>query len=87
MLKFRLPLQVFSRARRCAKLVTAKAKAKAKAKTKAKAVAVAIAVRRPALAKAMEGPEGGAQGCAPLFIGTGMSRMKKPCVCTARAGL
>ncbi|MGJ7903487.1 hypothetical protein [Lysobacter sp. 1R34A] len=44
-----------------------------------------LAVRRIALAKATEDPKGGAQGCAPFFIGTGMSRMKNPCVCTARA--
>ncbi|WP_235186337.1 hypothetical protein, partial [Lysobacter antibioticus] len=34
-------------------------------------VAAAVAVRSRALAKAMEDPEGGAQGCAPFFIGTG----------------
>ncbi|WP_187308480.1 hypothetical protein [Lysobacter antibioticus] len=50
------------------------------------AVAVAVAVRRLALAKAIEDPEGGPHGCGPFFIGTGMSRMKKPCVCIARAG-
>jgi hypothetical protein len=36
-----------------------------------------LAVRSLALAKAIEDPEGGVQGCAPFFIGTGMSRMKK----------
>ncbi|WP_223618833.1 hypothetical protein [Lysobacter sp. ESA13C] len=51
------------------------------------AVAVAVAVRSLALAKAIEDPKGGAQGRAPFFIGTGMSRMKKPCVCIDRAGL
>ncbi|WP_144436546.1 hypothetical protein [Lysobacter antibioticus] len=51
------------------------------------ALALAVAVRRLALAKAVEDPEGGAQGCAPFFIGTGMSRMKNPRVCIARAGL
>ena len=50
------------------------------------AVAVAIVVRRSVLATAIEDPEGGAQGCAPFFIGTGMSRMKNPCGGTARAG-
>ncbi|WP_187308490.1 hypothetical protein [Lysobacter antibioticus] len=50
-------------------------------------VAVAVAVRSRALAKAIEDPEGGAQGCAPFFIGTGMSRMKNPGGSTARAGL
>ncbi|WP_223619137.1 hypothetical protein [Lysobacter sp. ESA13C] len=49
--------------------------------------AVVVAVRRLALAKATEDPEGGAQGCAPFFIGTRMSRMKNPRVGTARAGL
>ena len=53
---------------------------------RAPAVAVVVAVRSLALAKAIEDPEGGAQGCAPFFIGTGMSRMKKPCVGIARAG-
>ncbi|MGO0999566.1 hypothetical protein [Lysobacter sp. CA196] len=48
---------------------------------------VVVAVRRFDLAKAIEDPEGGAQGCAPFFIGTGMSRMKNPCVGIARAGL
>ncbi|MGN7920199.1 hypothetical protein [Lysobacter sp. ESA13C] len=48
--------------------------------------AVAFVVRRFALAKDIEDPEGGAQGCAPFFIGTGMSRMKKPCVGIERAG-
>ena len=47
----------------------------------------AVAVRSFALAKAIEDPEGGAQGCAPFFIGTRMSRMKKPCVGIERAGL
>ncbi|WP_148649682.1 hypothetical protein [Lysobacter antibioticus] len=51
------------------------------------AVALVVAVRRFALAKANEDPEGGAQGCAPFFIGAWMSRMKNPRVCTARAGL
>ncbi|WP_187308411.1 hypothetical protein [Lysobacter antibioticus] len=51
------------------------------------AVAMAVAVRHRALAKAIEDPEGGAQGCAPFFIGTGMSRMKNPRVGTERAGL
>ncbi|ALN64229.1 hypothetical protein GLA29479_3375 [Lysobacter antibioticus] len=51
------------------------------------AVAVAVAVRSLVLAKAIEDPEGGAHGCAPFFIGTGMSRMKNPCGRTARAGL
>ena len=51
------------------------------------AVAVAVAVRRLALAKVTEDPEGGAQGCAPFFIGTGMSRMKNPRGCIVRAGL
>jgi hypothetical protein len=51
------------------------------------AMAVAVAVRSLALAKAKEDPKGGAQGCAPFFIGTGMSRMKNPRGCTARAGL
>ena len=51
------------------------------------AVAVAVAVRRPALAKAIEDPKGGLHGCRPFFIGTGMSRMKKPRVGIARAGL
>ncbi|ALN65717.1 hypothetical protein GLA29479_4891 [Lysobacter antibioticus] len=50
------------------------------------AVAVAVAVRSFALAKAEEDPEGGAQGRAPFFIGTGMSRMKNPCVGIVRAG-
>jgi len=50
------------------------------------AFAVAVAVRRFALAKDEEDPEGGPHGCGPFFIGTGMSRMKKPCVCTERAG-
>jgi hypothetical protein len=49
--------------------------------------AVAVAVRRMALAKAMEDPEGGPHGCGPFFIGTGMSRMKNPRGCIARAGL
>src|SRR5688500_14231331 len=40
----------------------------------------AFAVRRLALAKAEEDPEGGLHGCRPFFIGTGMSRMKNPCV-------
>ncbi|MGO1001670.1 hypothetical protein [Lysobacter sp. CA196] len=53
----------------------------------ASAVAVAAAVRRRALAKATEDPEGGPHGCGPFFIGTGMSRMKKPCVGIDRAGL
>jgi len=35
----------------------------------------------------MEDPEGGAQGCAPFFIGTGMSRMKNPGEGIGRAGL
>jgi hypothetical protein len=39
------------------------------------AVAVAVAVRRLALAKAIEDPKGGPQGCGPFFIGTRMSRM------------
>jgi hypothetical protein len=39
----------------------------------------AVAVRRLALAKAIEDPKGGLQGCRPFFIGTGMSRMKNPC--------
>ncbi|ALN79781.1 hypothetical protein LA76x_1625 [Lysobacter antibioticus] len=47
---------------------------------------LAVAVRRFALAKAEVDPEGGPQGCGPFFIGTGMSRMKNPCVCIARAG-
>ncbi|WP_235186173.1 hypothetical protein, partial [Lysobacter antibioticus] len=42
------------------------------------AFAFAVAVRRFALAKAMEDPEGGTHGCGPFFIGTGMSRMKNP---------
>ncbi|WP_223619311.1 hypothetical protein [Lysobacter sp. ESA13C] len=46
-----------------------------------------VAVRHLILAKAIEDPEGGAQGCAPFFIGTGMSRMKNSCGGTARAGL
>ena len=50
------------------------------------AVALVVAVRRLALAKAIEDPEGGAQGCAPFFIGTGMSRMKNPRVGIERAG-
>ncbi|ALN79193.1 hypothetical protein LA76x_1033 [Lysobacter antibioticus] len=45
-----------------------------------------MAVRRLALATAKEDPEGGAQGCAPFFIGTGMSRMKNLRGGTARAG-
>ncbi|ALN65862.1 hypothetical protein GLA29479_5036 [Lysobacter antibioticus] len=47
----------------------------------------ALAVRRFALAKAIEDPEGGPHGGGPFFIGTGMSRMKNPRGCTARAGL
>ncbi|WP_148649792.1 hypothetical protein [Lysobacter antibioticus] len=50
------------------------------------ALALAVVVRRLALAKAKEDPEGGAQGRAPFFIGTRMSRMKNPCVGIARAG-
>jgi len=50
------------------------------------ALALAVAVRRFALAKAIEDPEGGPHGCGPFFIGTGMSRMKNPCGGTARAG-
>ncbi|WP_144436267.1 hypothetical protein [Lysobacter antibioticus] len=47
----------------------------------------AVAVRRFALAKATEDPEGGTQGCVPFFIGTGMSGMKNPRGGNARAGL
>ena len=54
---------------------------------RAAAPAIAVAVRRLALAKAIEDPEGGPHGCGPFFIGTRMSRMKKPRVGIARAGL
>ncbi|WP_223620311.1 hypothetical protein [Lysobacter sp. ESA13C] len=50
-------------------------------------MALAVAVRRLALTKAKEDPEGGPHGCGPFFIGTRMSRMKNPCVCIERAGL
>ncbi|MGO1003757.1 hypothetical protein [Lysobacter sp. CA196] len=51
------------------------------------ALALALAVRRFALAKALEDPEGGPHGCGPFFIGTRMSRMKNPCAGIERAGL
>ncbi|MGN7916603.1 hypothetical protein, partial [Lysobacter sp. 22409] len=51
------------------------------------ALALAVVVRRLALAKATEDPKGGLHGCRPFFIGTGMSRMKKPCVGIDHAGL